>query len=280
MVPPLGLLLPHGFRRTARRRDDESASRKMSMDASETAADRRITKTKTFSEPGRWRRLEITFAIGRCDTARPRGLGTFRGGEGRPGPCIQSGAAISMRYAERRTAPHSAGVVSYNKLEPAGVEVAVEGEGGRRSREPAGSAGAFVYAVSSRETLALARPRKVSPVTFNFRTPFEKAPFLSFSLPLSLSLSLSFSTAVRSPTANWVDDRVPCRVASRRCLGSSAFGREKLFPARTFQEASKRNRESTRFCRVSRAVRSSKPLDFSTSSTRRGDSQSCSRTIV
>jgi len=137
-----------------------------------------------------------------------------------------------MRYAERRTA-HSAGVVSYNKLEPAGVEVAVEGEGGRRSREPAGSAGAFVYAVSSRETLALARPRKVSPVTFNFRTPFEKA-------------SLSRAHAVRSPRANWVDDRVPCRVASRR-LGSSAFGREKLFPARTSREASKRNRDSSTF---------------------------------
>lgn len=72
---------------------------------------------------------------------------------------------------------------------------------------------------------------KVSPVTFNFRAPFEKPP---------LSLIPSFTTP---PMVNWVGDRVPpsavpCREQPHRRLSrstTSAFGREKVFPPRTFE---------------------------------------------
>lgn len=117
--------------------------------------------------------------------------------------------------------------------------------------------------------------------------PFEKALFLLLTVLTSL---------VRSPTANWVDDRVapsavPCRVVScreRRRLRStstSAFGREKLYPARTFQETdsvstlgvSSRGL-STRFA-MNHAVHLSKLLgaDFSRSSI---EIRKVSRTVV
>jgi len=170
-----------------------------------------------------------------------------------------------MRYAERRTA-HSAGVVSYNKLEPAGVEVAVEGEGGRRSREPAGSTGAFVY-----EPYRAARP---SPWHGHEKFRRSRSTFARRSKKLLSLVRTLFDRRGR------IGSTTECRVASRAGVSDRAPLAEKNF----FQRGLLKRRPNgiairPRFRRVSRRPLL-KPLDFSTSSRRDGDSQSCSRTIV
>jgi len=86
--------------------------------------------------------------------------------------------------------------------------------------------------------LGLARPRKVSPVTFNFRAPFEKPLSLSLSLSLSLALFLSLIPSFTTPpTANWVADRVPpsavpCR--EQPPLPSLPIDNERLWPRKSF----------------------------------------------
>lgn len=132
---------------------------------------------------------------------------------------------------------------------------------GPEREEPTWRGCAFVYGARiAPRRLGLARPRKVSSVTFNFRTSLEKA-----SLPISRSLSLSLLS-----TANSELGRRPsgpeCHIVSRARVSDQRrmpLAEKKFFQRGLFREEASRDRIATYSRRVElyRFPRRERPLE-------------------